>query len=463
MENFDMLNLKNLKDKTFHFIGIGGISMSALAQILMKNGYKVQGSDVAENSETIKLKKKGVKVFGCHKANNLRGVKVVVYTSAIHDGNEELEYAKSHGLLIIKRAELLGAIARQYMTVIAVAGSHGKTTATGMISEVFMQAGLKPTFLVGGALNSVHSNFAIGNKKFFIAEACEYMDNYLYIKPDISVILNVDSDHLDYFKDLEGVKRSFGKFKANTKKDGISVLCLDDENSKELIDKEDSVTFGFSKKADLHAVNIKEYKPCHYSFDAVFMKCKLGNIKLNIVGRHNILNALCAVMVGLACAIDFCDIKLAIENFSGVERRCEKLCDLNKAEVYHDYAHHPAQIEKMMKVAKDLTAKSHGKIITVFEPHTFSRTKFLLDEFAKSFEGSDRLILAPVYSAREDESEGLNSKQLAKACKSHVQDVCVIDTFDEIYDEIVSTIKPNDVVMILGAGTIEHLASKFKK
>lgn len=456
------LNLKDFKDQIFHFIGIGGISMSALAQILIEHGYHVQGTDLASNEETDKLERKGVKIFHEHKKENLEGVGVVVYTSAIHEDNEELSFAKSQRLVLIKRAELLGMIAETFKTVIAISGSHGKTTTTGMIAEMFSVAGLKPTFHIGGTLQSVHSNYVIGNKKFFITEACEYMDNFLYIFPDISVILNVDSDHLDYFHDLDGVKKSFAKFQEQTKQNGISIVCYDDENSKQLLEKNNVVSFGLDRRADLHAVNIKEYKPCYYSFDAVFMKCKLGNIRLNIVGKHNILNALCTVLVGISCAIDFCDIKSAIENFSGVERRCQKVAEIEGAAIYHDYAHHPAQITKMIDVAKDLTAKN-GRIFCVFEPHTFSRTKFLLDEFAKSFVGVDKLVLAPVYSAREQESAGLNSEDLANACRKYLQNVELLQTYDEIYHAILKFVAPGDVVLILGAGTIEKLAWKFKK
>ena len=460
MDKKNRLNLTKMKGEIFHFIGIGGVSMSALSQMLLEHGFKVQGTDLSENDETYKLTRKGVKIFHEHSVKNLEGAGVVVYSSAIHEDNEELKAAREQGLTLVKRAELLGAIADTFKTVIAVSGSHGKTTATGMIAEMFDLSGHKPTYHIGGTLNREQSNYKIGDRQFFITEACEYMENFLYIYPDISVILNVDGDHLDYFKDLGGVKRAFAKFQKNTKPGGINILCYDDENSKELMQRDNVVTFGMDKRADLHAVNVREYEPSHYSFDVVFMKCKLGNIRLNMVGRHNILNALCAILVGIACAIDFCDIKQAIENFSGVERRCQKVAEIGGARIFHDYAHHPAQIKKMMQVAHDLT-KNGGRICCVFEPHTFSRTKFLLEEFAESFSGADKLILAPVYSAREQESDGLNSFDLAKSCRKYLSDVKVIGSYDEIYDEILKSLKNKDVVMILGAGNIQKLARKF--
>jgi UDP-N-acetylmuramate--alanine ligase len=458
MEN---LKLKDLKNKTVHFVGIGGISMSALALMLKKEGATIQGSDLAHNSETQKLEKCGVKIFYRHSKLNLKGVDFVVYSSAIHDDNEELDFARKHKIPIIKRAELLGLIASGYKTVIAVAGSHGKTTTTAMLAEIFLRAGMKPTFHVGGTLSMINSNYKLGNKKIFITEACEYMDNFLYIKPDIAVILNVDSDHLDYFKTIDGVKKSFKKFVDGVRTGGIKVISNDDENSACLKSGDNVATFG-TRGADIYASNIKEYEPCKYSFDVIFSGYKLGNVKLNMIGKHNILNALASIIVALSCAIDFSDIKFALENFSGVKRRSELISNQNQIQIYHDYAHHPNQIQKMVSAAHDLTKKTGGKIIAVFEPHTYSRTKFLLEDFAKSFALCDYVIFAPVYSAREDESQGVQSDVLAERTKCYVENVEYILTFDEIEKRVKQVSKPNDVVLILGAGTIEKLAERFK-
>lgn len=459
MEN---LTIKNLKNKKVHFIGIGGISMSALAMFLKAYGVVVQGSDESENEEVKKLKERGIKVFNSHKATNLRGVDIVVYSSAIRSENVELEQAKKRKLLIIKRAELLGMVAGAFKNVISVAGSHGKTTTTAMISEMFCSAKKKPTCHIGGVLNSLNSNFKIGNKKYFITESCEYMDNYLYIKPDISVILNIDSDHLDYFGDLENVKKSFFRFASGTREGGVNISYYEDQNSSEILNMKNTLTFGYSKKADVYARNIKEYKPCYYSFNAYFCGCLLGNVKLNIVGKHNVLNALATIYVGLLCMIDFCDIKNAIENFSGVKRRCEKIADDNGVMIYHDYAHHPNQIANMIQVAKDLVKKTDGKIFVIFEPHTYSRTKFLLSEFASSFIGADDVIFAPVYSAREKPTDGYDSLKLADETRKYISTARVIDTYAEIKTEILKISKRGDVVLILGAGTINQFADMFK-
>lgn len=458
MENF---SLKNLKNKVVHFVGIGGISMSALALMLKRNGVTVQGSNECENDEVKRLQKRGVKVFVGHSKQHLQNVDAVVYSSAIGDDNEELVYARECGILILKRAELLGLIASGYKYVISVAGSHGKTTASAMIAEMFIKVGLKPTVHLGGVLNSLNTNCVIGNKRYFITESCEYKDNYLHLKPDMSIILNIDADHLDYFKTLDGVKESFFKFANNTKVGGVNVVCADDENSKELLSLENVLTFGFDKNANIRAVKVREYKPCYYSFDVCFSGYRLGNVKLNIMGRHNVYNALAVIMVAIAFEIDFCDAKKAIENFSGVKRRCQKICERKGVSIFHDYAHHPKQIDEMVKLGKRMVAKNGGRVIVVFEPHTYSRTKFLIDEFSRSLAGADRVFLLPVYSARENPVMGYDSLKLADETKKHNACVEYLESYDDAFRRVCEDARKGDVVLILGAGTIVGLADMF--
>ena len=457
-EYFDSMNkLKMFKGKKFHFIGIGGISMSALAQMLKRDGFFVQGSDEVINAEVKRLTKKKIRAFIGHSKDNVLGVDIVVYNSAISEDNPELVFARKKKLIILKRAELLGLIAESYKNVIAVSGSHGKTTATAMISDMFLDVGFKPTIHLGGKLRSINSNYHIGNKKYFITENCEYKDSFLFVKPDISVILNIDSYHLDYFKDLNGVKSSFYKYASGTKEGGLNVICQDDENSCELRKISHTATFGFSNKSDIYAANIREYRAGFYAFDVMFEKCRLGRVKLSIIGKHNILNALACVFVGFVCGIDFKEIKNSLEKFGGVERRCEKLGEINGVGVYHDYAHHPAQIKKMIETAMRLKAPE-GRVLTVFEPHTFSRTKFLIDEFAKSFSGSDYLFLAPVYSARETKEDGLTSIDLMSVAKKEVANTYYVKTYLNLVNHIKRLAKKGDIILVLGAGTIEKLA-----
>lgn len=451
-----MNRLKIFKGKKFHFIGIGGVSMSALAKILKHRGFYVQGSDENVNAEVKKLVRKKIRVCIGHSKDNVLGVDIVVYSSAVSADNPELIQARKLNLVIIKRSELLGLIAEEYNTVISIAGSHGKTTTTAMISEMFINAGLKPTVHIGGKLKSINSNVNIGNKKYFITENCEYKDNFLFIRPDISVILNIDSDHLDYFKNLDGVRKSFYKFANETKEGGLNLIFDGDVNLKEIKSLENSIEFGFNSSSDFYARNILEYKKGYYSFDVLLKGCEIGNIRLNIMGKHNIINALACVFVGFVCGIDFDVIKSSLENYSGVERRCDKVGSVGGADVYHDYAHHPAQIKKMIELAKSLV-NNNSRVITVFEPHTFSRTKYLLNEFAESFSGSDYVLLLPVYSAREVESDGLTSLDLMKEVKKYIKNVSYIKTYRRLIEEIKLTAKKGDIVLILGAGSIENM------
>ena len=285
----------------------------------------------------------------------------------------------------------------------------------------------------------------------------------MFIEPDISLILNIDEDHLDYFKNLDGVKLSFLKYAEKTKAGGVLIACQDDENSAELLKREESVSFGIDKKADIRAANIKEYKPSYFAFDVIFAKYKLGEIRLNIAGRHNVYNALAVVLVGIGCGIDFCDIKKSIECFSGVKRRCEFISDSAGFSVFHDYAHHPKQIQCMIGAARKLVDNKEGKVIAVFEPHTYSRTKFLIKEFSASFKQADNVIFAPVYSAREHPTEGYDSLKLFNETKKFNDNVEYLESYDEIYKRIFEIAKKGDVVMILGAGSIEMLAAKFKQ
>ena len=406
--------LNNFKNKKFHFIGIGGISMSALALFLKREGFYVQGSDEVKNQEVKKLIKKKIRVFVGQKKENVFGADIVVYSSAIRDDNEELQYAKTKGLVLVKRAQLLGMIAERYKNVIAISGSHGKTTATAMIAEIFEKSGLKPTVHLGGVSNLFKSNYKIGNKKIFITENCEYMDNFLYVKPDISVILNIDSDHLDYFRSIDGVKKSFYNYAKITKEGGLNLVNDCDENSKCLLKLDNCVRFGTNSSCDIYADNIVEYKQGYFCFDVVFCGCNLGNIKLNIIGKHNVFNALVSVFVALLFDIKFSDAKQSIENYLGVERRCQKIKDINGVSIYHDYAHHPRQIESMIKTANELKATSKNKVIVVFEPHTYSRTKFLFDDFVKSLLLADEIVILPAYAARENSKNGTESIEIAR-------------------------------------------------
>lgn len=457
MKNY---KLDDFKSKRFYFIGIGGISMSALAFFSHQKGFVVSGSDLSKNDEVVKLQKAGIKVFNYHRKENIKGFDVVVFSSAIGEENVELVEAKKQNLIIMKRAELLGIIAECYETVIAVAGSHGKTTASGMLVETLKCAKLNPSYHIGGVLQDDKSNYSIASNKYFVVEACEYKDNFLFLKPNYALILNIDSDHLDYFKDLDGVKNSFLKFAKRVQNQKNVIANADDKNSALISDF--SSTFGVKNSADVMAKNIVEYKPSIYSFDVIKGNKVLGKIKLNILGKHNVFNALAVLQVALKLGIDFSVAKVGIENYKGVKRRCEFTGRVNGAEIYHDYAHHPKQIEKMILTFKKIERQKKGRVIVVFEPHTYSRTKFLFDEFVFSLSLADIIVLAPVYSARELPEMGYDSLKLYDALKSRNKSVYFGKTYDEIKLEVERQAEKNDTVLVLGAGTIENLAHKWK-
>lgn len=457
MDNF---KLEDFKSKRFYFVGIGGISMSAMAFFLHQKGFAVSGSDLAKNDEVVKLQRAGIIVFNSHKKENIKGSNVVVFSSAIGEDNEEILEAKKQNLIIMKRAELLGIIARCYETVIAVAGSHGKTTASGMLVETLKCAKLNPSYHIGGVLQDNNSNYSIASNKYFVVEACEYKDNFLFLKPDYALVLNIDSDHLDYFKDLDGVKNSFLKFAKLVQNPKNVIANADDKNSALIL--KFSSTFGVKNNADVMAKDIQEYRPGYYSFNVLYGSKNLGKIKLNILGKHNILNALAVIQIALKLGIDFDVAKVGIENYKGVKRRCEFIGRVNGAEVYHDYAHHPKQIEKMILTFKKIERQKKGRVIVVFEPHTYSRTKFLFDDFVFSLSLADIVVLAPVYSARELPEMGYNSLKLYDALKSKNKSVYFGKTYDEIKLEVERQAEKSDTVLVLGAGTIENLAYKWK-
>ncbi len=401
--NFLFSNLNIKRNARLHFIGIGGISMSALAKFCTLEGFCVSGSDKNFSGISSELINMGVKIYKGHFPENVLGKDAVIYTSAIDELNPELVYAKERGILVIKRAELLGEILRQAKYSIGVAGSHGKTTATSMITDVLTEAGLNPTAFIGGH-HLKYGNFKYGLKNCVVAEACEYKKNFLYLKPSVPVVLNLDDDHLDSYKGMQDLERAFSEFI----KGYISVVNADDERALKISDVL-SVTFGIKNSATYTAREIRK-NGLGYSFNLYKCNNKLGRIKLKIKGKHNIYNALAAAAVGDISGADFRQIKSALEKFSGVKRRNEFLGEIFSMPAICDYAHHP----------KEITAFSDNEVkreITVFQPHTYSRTEKLMDDFVKSLAEQRCVIIYKTYPAREKYSKKASAKALYKRLK----------------------------------------------
>ena len=434
--------------KKYYFLGIGGISMSALAIFLKFSGEIVCGSDLCFNENLQNLEKFNIPYFIGHKKENIKKFNpdFVVINCAIKKDNEEFAWAKENKIKIISRAKLLAEFAKKFKNVISIAGTHGKTTTVAMLSEIFLNAGLMPTIHIGGILNKTHSNFVLGNNKFFITEACEYKDSFLKLKSKIGVVTNVEPDHLDYFKNFDQLKSSFEKF---LKKSKIKIY----KNSS----SEYSYFFELQKtKICFCAQNIcltKDGITFKYFENEKFV-C---SFKINSLGIHNVNNAIIAIKIALFYKIPINIIKKSLKFYQGVERRFQFLGNLENSAVVHDYAHHPTEIKKVIS-----QAKNYGKILTVFQPHTYSRTKKLFSEFINAFDESDKVIFYKTYPARESEKEGYPAKKLYENLKNKL-DCLYFEDETELIKNIKQIARNFNVVLILGAGNINLIAKKLIK
>lgn len=433
------------KINSFFFIGIGGISMSAIALFLKKQGFTVAGSDINYNQQIKILKEENIKVYSKHDKNNINGFDAIVYTSAINKKNPEIIQALSKSKILIKRSELLGSILLNFKTVIAISGTHGKTTTTAMLSEVFLTEKSITAFI--GGQTKKYGNLIFNNSDIAIVEACEYDNNFLDLPHTVSVVLNVDYDHVDTFNNISEELLSFSKFIENS----ITFKNVSDENAKRL---NGNVTFSFNGKANYHASHVKETTK-GVSFIANKGRKKLGRVKLQLFGKHNALNAIAVVAVADYFAIPFYKIKNALENFEGVKRRFELLGKINNANIYTDYAHHPKEINETLKGIKK---KIKGKTLIIFEPHTFSRTKTLFNDFITSLNTKYDTLIYKTYSAREKFDELGDAKRLYQELqKISKNEIFYCESEEFIVD---FTAHYNNIV-ILGAGELPVTIIKF--
>lgn len=441
-----MCNLLNLdRSKRVHFVGVLGVSMTGLAIFLKRLGYLVSGSDIkTQGSE--ELIKNGIMFYLGHYKETVMGAGAVIYTDAVRENNPEIVYAASHGIDLIDRASLLGRIMKMFHHSISVSGTHGKTTVTAMIAEIFAHAELNPTVHLG-----VNPSMMIGEREYFITEACEYKRNMLKLRGECRCLLNVDYDHTDCYSDLEDVKQAFKEYLENCPR---KIICADDAECANLID-DDTLTFGFKEGCTVRCENEKSDALGRYAFDLAYRDSVLGRIQLAVLGRHNVCNALCAAAVSLSYGIDFEVIKGALELYQGVKRRMEFAGTLNGANVIVDYAHHPREIQAAFSALENTR---RNKLITVFEPHTYSRLAALMDDFAASFKPCDQLILADIFAAREKKMPGVDSKKLMIKCRENGVDTRYIPTYARIVKYLKQTAKDGDVILILGAGDIDRVA-----
>lgn len=453
------------RTQKIHFIGIGGIGMSGIAEFLLNQGLEISGSDMKKSEITAHLEKRGIKVNEGHDPNLIHDADVVVKSSAVNDDNPEIVAAKALKIPVIRRAEMLAEITRMSFSI-GIAGTHGKTTSTSMAGLVLEAAGLDPTIIVGGKVKNFGSNNVMGSGNYIIVEADEYDHSFLSLTPCIAGITNVDEDHLDCYRNLDDIKGAFIEYANKVPFFGSVIACLDDPGVQAILPliQKRIITYGFSRQADVQAVNV-DLKNFKASYDLTFKGYKLGRISMNVTGRHNIQNSLLACALGLELDIPFKHIQEGMAAFNGVYRRFEYKGEAGGITLYDDYAHHPTEILATLEAFKDSVDK---RIVALFQPHLYSRTRDLYEQFGKAFFSCDCLIVAPIYPAREKPIPGIDSKLIADvAIQSGHKMVKVIDKNASIVKETLSILKPGDLLITIGAGNIwqygEEILQELKK
>lgn len=440
--------------KRIHMIGIGGSGMCPLAEILHSKGYILTGSDNNPSDPLKRVQNLGIKVFMGHNAANVEGAELIVYSAAISKDNPELVRAKELGIPTMERSHLLGALTRKFENVIGVCGTHGKTSVTSMITQILILNKQDPTAVIGGKLPLINSNGIAGGSQTMVCESCEFVDTFLQLSPDVTVLLNIDNDHLDYFKTMDNLILSFHKFVSMGKlcyvngDDKLALKATEGINGK-------VVTFGFEKSNRFYAQNIKSGK-YGFSFDVYCDGQFIIDLSLHIPGHHNVLNALAAFAVAYDMGVEVSGIKDALEKFTGAGRRFEFLGEFGGFVLADDYAHHPTEITATLTAAKNLDYK---RVIAVFQPFTFSRTALLKDEFIKALSLADKVILTSIMGSREVNSYGIKSEDIAK----ELADAVIVDGFENIADTIIKTAQSGDIVITMGGGDIYKAAYIVKE
>jgi len=464
MKKYDPVHVMQRKIKCIHFVGIGGIGMSGIAEVLLNLQYTVTGSDLSTTDTTQRLCALGAGVFQGHQASHIGNADVVVTSTAVRPDNPEVQEAHRQGIPVIPRAEMLAELLKMKFSV-AVSGSHGKTTTTSMISTILAHGGLDPTMVIGGKLGSIGSNAKLGDGAIIVAEADESDGSFLKLSPNLAVITNIDREHLDYYRGIDDIKDAFLRFANSVPFYGITVLCTDNEHIREILPqiKRKVLTYGLMGPADYRAEDIRPEKRGN-RFTVIEKDIPLGEVVLNVPGRFNVANALAAIAVAREFDLPFKAIRDGIALFTGAQRRLEVKAALNGITIVDDYGHHPTEIRETLRAAKQVW---QDRLIVVFQPHRFSRTRALFPEFTQAFGDADCLILADIYPAGEDPIEGVSSQVLRDSLVGLGQkNVLYIPAFDDIVDHLQAIVRPTDAVITLGAGNVwkigEALAARLK-
>lgn len=451
------------KPQHVHFIGIGGISMSGLAEILLKEGFTISGSDSKRSALTDHLTSLGATIFYPQKASNIiDGIDVVVYTAAIHEDNAEFAEAKKQNLPMLSRAQLLGQLMTNYDTPIAISGTHGKTTTTSMLSHILLEAETDPTISVGGILNAIGGNIRVGNSDIFVTEACEYTNSFLNFFPKLSVILNVEEDHMDFFKDIHEIRASFHQFASLLPEDGVLIVNKNIEALETITDglKCKVITYSETQDADYTAANILFDDFGNASFDLIKYGNFAGRIVLSVAGNHNVSNALSTIAVADQLDIPIEVIQKGIVSFTGTVRRFQYKGECNGFTIIDDYAHHPTEIRATLTSAQNYP---HKDIWCIFQPHTYTRTKAFFHEFAEALALADHVILADIYAARETDTLGMSSEALAEELKKLGADAYYLPSFEAIEDFVLQKLIHGDLLITMGAGDVVNIGESLLK
>ncbi len=448
------------KVNNIHFVGIGGIGMSGIAELLINQGFTISGSDLVESEITKKLEINGAKIFIGHNKNNVNGSELLVYSSAVSKKNPELIEAKKSKIPIIKRAEMLGELVALKQTSIGVAGTHGKTSTSSMLGVLLTYGKMDPTLVVGGLVQNLNTNSQLGQSDLIVVEADEYDRSFLQMNPTIAIINNIEEEHMDCYKDINDLYDSFIQFANSVPFYGGVAVCIDSIGIQQILPriKRPIITYGFSKEADIYPQEIS-YKGLETSYTLYKKNKKCGRVKLKAPGKHNILNSLAAITIGFELGLDSKTIISGINTYSGVRRRFEIKGEAQGIIVVDDYAHHPTEVKATLQAAKK---GWNRRIISVFQPHLFSRTKILYNEFAKAFMSSDILLVTDIYPAREKPIDGVSGELILNAAKSEGhKNVYYINNLEKINDTLDKIAKQNDMVITIGAGTIWRYGQSY--
>jgi UDP-N-acetylmuramate--alanine ligase len=464
--------------RVIHFVGIGGIGMSGIAEVLHNLSYEVTGSDLKDSETTARLRKLGIKVYIGHKAENIDDAHVLVVSSAVSGDNPEVVEAKSRSIPVIPRAEMLAELARLKYGIL-VAGAHGKTTTTSLISTILAHGSLDPTVVIGGRLKAIGSNARLGQGEFLVAEADESDGSFLKLSPTIAVVTNIDREHMDFFKTMDLLKKAFLYFMNKVPFYGVSIVCIENEHLRELLPSihRRYITYGLTNEAELYAENIRKGF-MSVSFEVIYKGRNLGSFDLPAPGIHNVLNSLAAIGVALILKLDVSIIKDALKRFSGIQRRFEFKGEVKGIKVFDDYGHHPSEIRATLKAAKEgLLIRNQkaegrnqrsGRLFVLFQPHRYTRTRDLMDEFSSSFNDADSLTLLDIYSAGEKPVKGVNSATLLERIKKagHSSVLYAEDREDAIR-HLISNMREDDILLTLGAGNVwkigDEILNKLKE